>query len=88
MSYFIPFFQEAELIDRDALEEDNLETVFQNKHLIRSLTFAKSHLRRAINICQKDIAAGVFCVLTESDACFAIWRENPSEKQEVENAGQ
>ena len=83
MSYFIPFFQEEELIDPNPFGQASLEMVFQDKHLVKCLTFAKRHLRKAINICQKDIAAGIFCLLTESDTCFALWREEPSESQEA-----
>ena len=83
MSYFIPFFQEEELIDPNLFGSDRLEMVFQNKRLVRCLTFAKSHLRKAINTCQMDIASGIFCVLTESDTGFAIWRQEPTEKQEA-----
>ena len=78
MSYFIPFFQEEELIG-----QASLEIMFQDKHLVRCLTFAKHCLRKAINICQKDIAAGIFCVLTESDTHFSIWRERLSKSQKV-----
>ena len=78
MSHFIPFFKEEELIG-----QASLEMKFQDKHLVRCLTFAKHCLRKAINICQQDIAAGIFCILTESDTHFAIWREQPSESQKV-----
>ena len=81
MSCFIPFFKEEELIGQDLFGQASLEMKFQDKHLVRCLTFAKRRLRGAINICQKDIAAGIFCVLTESDTHFAIWREQPSESQ-------
>ncbi|MDJ0702442.1 MAG: hypothetical protein QNJ46_04100 [Leptolyngbyaceae cyanobacterium MO_188.B28] len=89
MSYFIPFFQEEEIIDSNLFGRDSQEVIFQNKRLVRCLTFAKNHIRKAINICQTDIASGIFCVLTESDASFTIWRQdssmNPetSEKEEV-----
>ena len=76
MSHFIPFFKEEELIG-----QASLEMKFQDKHLVRCLTFAKHCLRKAINICQQDIAAGIYCILTESDTHFAIWREQPSESQ-------
>ena len=75
MSHLIPFFKEEELI-----EQTSLEMKFQDKHLVRYLTFAKHCLRKAITICQKDIAAGIFCIVTESDTYFSIWREQPAEK--------
>ena len=75
MNHFIPFFKEEELI---GIGQASLEIKFQDKQLIRYLTFAKPHVRKAINICQQDIAAGVFCLLTEGDTHFAIWREQPS----------
>ena len=55
----------------------SFEIEFQDKQLVRYLTFAKPHIRKAIKICQQDIAAGVFCVLIESDTHFSIWREQP-----------
>ena len=79
MSYFIPFLQEENLVG-----STGLEMIFQDKHLVRYLTFAKHLLQKAINICQKDIAAGIFCLLMESDAHFVIWREQPSQRQKVQ----
>ena len=85
MSNFIPFFQEAELIDPNLFGPDRLEMVFQNKRLVRCLTFAKHHLRKAINTCQMDIASGIFCVLTESDTGFAIWRQESARSKTFQN---
>ena len=83
MGHFLPFFKEEDLIDHNLSVQAGLEMKFQDKHLVRCLAFAKHRRRLAINICQKDIAAGIFCVLTESDTHFTIWREQPSENQTV-----
>ena len=82
MKHILPFFKEEELRDQALSVQTGLEMKFQDKHLVRSLAFAKHRRRLAINICQKDIAAGVFCVLTESDTHFTIWREQPSEESQ------
>ena len=82
MRHILPFFKEEELVDQDLSVQTSLEMKFQDKHLVRCLAFAKHRRRLAINICQKDIAAGIFCVLTESDTHFTIWREQPSEKSQ------
>ena len=84
MSDFIPFFQEEELIDQELFEQAGLEMKYHDKHLVRSLSFPKHHLRKAINICQKDIAAGIFCLLTESHTQFSIWREESFERLKVD----
>ena len=84
MSDFIPFFQEEELIDQKLFGQADLEMKYHDKRLVRSLSFPKQHLRKAINICQKDIAAGVFCLLTESDTQFSIWREESFERLKVD----
>lgn len=84
MRQFLPFFKEEEFIDQELSVQAGLEMKFQDKRLVRCLAFAKHRRQVAINICQKDIAAGIFCVLTESDTHFTIWREQLSEGQKVD----
>lgn len=83
MNHYLPFFKEKELINQNISVQAGLEMKFRDRPLVRYLAFAKHHLRRAINICQKDIEAGIFCLLTESDTHFTIWREQSLESQKV-----
>ena len=83
MRHILPFFKEEELIEQDLPLQTCLEMKFQDKQLVRCLDFAKHHRQHAIDVCQEDIAAGIFCVLTESDTHFTVWREQLSEGQNV-----
>ena len=83
MRHTLPFFKEEELIVHDQTVRAGLEMKFQNKQLVPCLAFAKHHRKLAIEICQKDIAAGIFCVLTEGDNHLSIWREQIKLNQET-----
>ncbi|MCG8367135.1 MAG: hypothetical protein MJA27_27840 [Pseudanabaenales cyanobacterium] len=83
MDHILPFFREEDLIDQDLSVQVSLEMKFQGKHLVQYTAFAKHRRQTAINICQQDIAAGIFCVLTESDTHLTVWREQPLESQKV-----
>ncbi len=87
MTHVLHFYQEEELVKHNLPVQTCLEMKFQGKQMVRCLDFAKHRRRLAFDICQEDIAAGIFCVLTESETHFTIWRERPPEPQESEHDG-
>ena len=66
MSDLIPFFQEEELTELKGFDLASLEIMYQDRRLVRSLTFAKHRLRRG-DICLSAIYCSRYILCNDGD---------------------
>ncbi len=71
-------FKVEDLKNQGVYQQDSSEFRFQGKLLVEDLSLSKHLHQKAVDLCQAELDAGIFCILVEHSAHFTVWREKPA----------
>jgi hypothetical protein len=78
-------YQAEELESQGLLHATTSELVLQGKKLFKSVSISKRFRQAAMDMCQKELEAGRFCVLIEISSFFTLWKQKIEPNSVVES---
>lgn len=68
-------YQSEDLESQGLMNSNTSELILQGKKLFKSISISKRFRQAAIDMCQKELDSGRFCVLVEIPTFFTLWKQ-------------